>query len=923
MSDAEPKFHCDRCLRGFKRQCDLNRHLNGKKKCAPVAEKVEKIIQEEVNSRVQVEVNDALATNSEPATTETALRRIVFHSRDILRKAGVIEKDAFDCIVLTFILRELEKLYPQLTDPANYNVDKPFVSPDIRYCVESKVHCFSAVVNAAFDQYDGKKCNWDGIIKTAFLSPSYCESMPRDIVNMIRSIANVEKGVVTGFARLQDSKVAYDLVQHVNTYSGDLDLLGRVLMSIMREGNLGNELGQHFTPEPVIECAMNAIMEDNYELGDVIDPTCGSGLFLIHAIRRGAKSVSGVEISPQAYPLTCINLLSELKSMPTGIKKGDILATHNLPQFDSIVTNPPFGVKGIKLADLVKTDDGKDIYPVGSSATGFFLMKIISLLKVGGRAVVVLPLGRELSGSSNVDVNFRKLILKALNIRKIIVLPPKSFRTAAIETVIMVFEKAHELKDCVKEVRKKYAVDNAIENSTTNIRIGMLTKKANGELNNVPEDMTKEYITIDEIIENHFSLNPKDYATAIGEERQAAPETGYPMATVGDLFDFEIGGTPLTSTAEYYSNTGYPWVSISDLNYGIVTDTAKKISDAGIRHSSVKLVKAGTLLCSFKLTIGKVATAGVDLYTNEAIAALTPKGNNIDQQYAKYAISTGSCEISGVHGLIGTGSLNKKSFSKMKIPLPPLEIQQRIVEYLDKELPTNDLIDLAKYGSGAFTILLREPSGEKFSDILHMVRAIRKNDDDVQSVKRFMKTVCDNIEFRPDVQRLTVGDLFTLKKGTIQSSKSEPGEYPLLSMSLINTHNVATEFDETLVITTTYLGGGLSGIRIFYNNGPCAISTVVAKFIPRDAGKILIKYAYYYLNSMSKTIAKNCEKGLCGKTLDKVKFLSMLIPVPQIEIQQQIVELLDSFQAHISNLETVKKSLVDSIAFVMSCNTNH
>jgi len=55
-----------------------------------------------------------------------------------------------------------------------------------------------------------------------------------------------------------------------------------------------------------------------------------------------------------------------------------------------------------------------------------------------------------------------------------------------------------------------------------------------------------------------------------------------------------------------------------------VTQTRERITELGARESRSRLLKAGTLLFSFKLTIGKMAIAGMDLYTNEAIAALIP-----------------------------------------------------------------------------------------------------------------------------------------------------------------------------------------------------------------------------------------------------------------------------------------------------------
>lgn len=63
------------------------------------------------------------------------------------------------------------------------------------------------------------------------------------------------------------------------------------------------------------------------------------------------------------------------------------------------------------------------------------------------------------------------------------------------------------------------------------------------------------------------------------------------------------------------------------LSAPVITETEETISEKGVNESSVKKIPAGTLLFSFKLTVGKVGIAGKELYTNEAIAALQGAGD--------------------------------------------------------------------------------------------------------------------------------------------------------------------------------------------------------------------------------------------------------------------------------------------------------
>jgi len=97
---------------------------------------------------------------------------------------------------------------------------------------------------------------------------------------------------------------------------------------------------------------------------------------------------------------------------------------------------------------------------------------------------------------------------------------------------------------------------------------------------------------------------------------------------LGDVVDIKIGGTPSRRITKYFNGDNL-WVSIAEMNGKTINDTKEKISDEGVKNSNVKLIPKGTTLLSFKLSIGKTAIAGKDLYTNEAIAELIILDKNI------------------------------------------------------------------------------------------------------------------------------------------------------------------------------------------------------------------------------------------------------------------------------------------------------
>lgn len=158
----------------------------------------------------------------------------------------------------------------------------------------------------------------------------------------------------------------------------------------------------------------------------------------------------------------------------------------------------------------------------------------------------------------------------------------------------------------------------------------------------------------------------------------------WPTVPACEVARIEIGGTPSRNTPVFWAeeNSGHPWVSIADMNSPVVTKTHERITDAGVNRSNVKLVPAGTPLMSFKLTVGRVAIAGCDLYTNEAIAAFHVDHSAISPRWLVHILPGAASKVvtdTAVKGI----TLNKAKLRLLPLPLPPLPEQRRIAEILD------------------------------------------------------------------------------------------------------------------------------------------------------------------------------------------------------------------------------------------------
>ena len=178
-----------------------------------------------------------------------------------------------------------------------------------------------------------------------------------------------------------------------------------------------------------------------------------------------------------------------------------------------------------------------------------------------------------------------------------------------------------------------------------------------------------------------FSRPGFNKAMRLSVESLTQVNSRYPVLPLGQICEVTIGGTPSRRNPEYFTGD-HLWVSIAEMQGQTITDTKEKITDEAIAVSNVKRIPAGTTLLSFKLSIGKTAIAGTELYTNEAIAALIPldRGEILDR-YLFYLFKGKLIDLERTGSKAFGKSLNSAYLrEEVKIPVPPVAVQQQIVD---------------------------------------------------------------------------------------------------------------------------------------------------------------------------------------------------------------------------------------------------
>ena len=164
---------------------------------------------------------------------------------------------------------------------------------------------------------------------------------------------------------------------------------------------------------------------------------------------------------------------------------------------------------------------------------------------------------------------------------------------------------------------------------------------------------------------------------------------GWEIKKMPDVVKWGSGGTPKATVREYYENGTIPWLIIGDLNDGIVTESASKITRAGLENSSAKIIPAGTLLVAMYGSIGKLGITGIECCTNQAIA-YAKESHGVTTQYMYYYMMLMKSKLISM-GKGGTQkNISQTVLNSLDVIVPPIPEQERIVSQIEESLSQLD-----------------------------------------------------------------------------------------------------------------------------------------------------------------------------------------------------------------------------------------
>ena len=275
----------------------------------------------------------------------------------------------------------------------------------------------------------------------------------------------------------------------------DVDVKGAIYEGLLQKNATESKAGagQYFTPRPLIK-AIVEVMKPTPDM-TVVDPACGTGGFLLAAYDYMKKQASnkqvlrtlreekfyGTDITPLVVSLCAMNLY--LHGIGGGercpVKQGDSLMSAGETRYDMVLTNPPFGKKsGLKVlnsdgsVDVEKEDYQRpDFIAATANKQINFLQHIMTILKIGGKAALVVPDNVLFEGGAGEKV--RQRLLREFNLHTVLRLPTGIFYAQGVKANVLFFDKMTPLEN-------GYRTDNVwIYDLRTNMNFTLVTNTLN------------------------------------------------------------------------------------------------------------------------------------------------------------------------------------------------------------------------------------------------------------------------------------------------------------------------------------------------------------------------------------------------------------------------------------------------------------
>ena len=661
-------------------------------------------------------------------------------------------------------------------------------------------------------------------------------------------------------------------------HSEDLGDAFEYLLSVL--GSQG-DAGQFRTPRHIIDFIVSIIDPKKDEV--VLDPACGTAGFLISAYKhilatntdedgrnvltpddhsKLADNFFGYDISPDMVRLSLVNMYLHGFSEPHIHEYDTLTSDERWNEYaDVILANPPFmSPKG-----GIRPHNRFSVQSTRSEV--LFVDYMAEHLTANGRAGIIVPEG-VIFQSQNAHKRLRKILVEEY-IVAVVSLPAGVFKPySGVKTSVLILDRA---------LAKR--TDRIAFFKVDNDGFDLGDQRRHIDRNDLPQAQAElaDYLRRVRAGESMDGFRPsmgivvkKERVVADGSyilsgeryrERQGNVSRVWPMVTLADICDYILsGGTPSTSI-EHYWNGNIPWITSADI-VGLKSAVPRKhITELAITESATNLIPRGNVVVVTRVGLGKLFRNDFDVCISQDSHGLILK-KGVDADYLVYMLRDQVENFKSVSQGSTIQGVTKRQLSETRIPLPSLEIQQQIV------------VEITAYQrviDGARTVV------ENYRPHISV---------DPEWPVAALGSVCEIImgQSPPGHTYNTNGQGVPLINGPV-----EFGPEPFSETSLNQFTTAPTKMCKKGDLILCVRGATTGRMNIAGYNG-C---------IGRGVGAIRSESSQRWINFIINGLRDQIYQLGVGSTFPNITskdLATLLIPVPELEVQRHIVERLQAEQ---------------------------
>ena len=686
------------------------------------------------------------------------------------------------------------------------------------------------------------------------------------------------------YLQVNDPRVLSLLINEINKIDIAHIDMGDFYEHLLAVLGTQKEAGQFRTPRHLIKFIVDII---DPQIGErVLDPACGTAGFLTAAYTyiRDAntsqearktdsyldklnfdkktfllnKTIFGFDIDPKMIKFAISNLyLHNIKN--PNISQHNTLTSNDSweEKYDVILTNPPFSTPkgGVRPTDRFTLDSKR--------TEVLFVEYVIEHLTLNGRAGVIVPEGI-IFQSGKAYKELRKWLVENKYLYAVVSLPSGVFNPySGVKTSILFIDRERTQKS-----------DKILFCKVDNDGFDLGAQRKPIDKNDLPEvlEVIKEYkkdsdrlidskhaysVTKDKIIQSgDYNLSGDRYKETISFTNQK-----WTMVELGEVVvEMKDGGTPSRSKPEYFGGD-INWCVVKDI-VSEIYETKEKLTQLGLDNSSAKVWPIDSIIISLGATIGNVGIVKVPTATKQGISGIVVNKEKILSKYLFYILVDKKEFIQSLATGVSIKEIRPARLQKtLRIPLPPLSVQQQIVDELD----------------GYQKIIV----GAK--QIVDNYEPQIKIDQELKKTK-----LGDKVKLISG-QHIDSNDYSKTKIGTPYiTGPADFGEYYPIITKWTDKPKILAKKNDVLI---TVKGSGIGSLNILDIDSVCISRQIMAI----RTVEIEMMYLFFFLYSKYEYFQKK-GTGAAIPGLTRSDLLDLLIPLPSLKVQKQIVARIEEEQ---------------------------